>query len=396
MEDSKLEFAPVSVQFLRSLQEATVVSPCGVDGTFYIVRRRRKLAPREPQGLFVDSAEQKVSDVFPCTSIATPLPIFVPDLVSETNSLCFHGQRSVQRIATGRGNPLNKGRSYNVCDQHKVCSFFKWSDDISSVTVEACQPQNIADVTLVDQMEAWDGVEQGSTKWLALRQGRLTASNFGCVTGTSAFGSQREYIRQVVYKIQQTGKPLSYGSCNEGAAYSAFQKFVSENCESEHYLEEKGIWISKKFPFLGSSPDGIFYLVKDVVQQGEIFEIVRCFRYLLEIKTPWKLRHLSAIDGDSFYPLCETPDGRKGCVPPHYYDQIIGNCNLIGLRGCFFLVATPVGYQITYVPNDEKSQDYWNARVLPKLDRFHHTVQSTLSQVVSQGSIPGFLPDELA
>ena len=386
-----MQYAPISGQFLSILGDAVVLSDCKDTGTFLVARRRPCfVAPKEKSNLFVDNLVSDVTpgSTFPCETVTATLDLSIPSALGESNTLCLHGCATHQRAATGRGNPLNKGRLYHACRQQRSCSFFKWSEDASNVKISDSKCLPTTDLSCLAQLDAWNGVAQGSPNWLVLRQGRLTASCFGCVTGTSPFSSPREYLRQLIWKTTQSSVPMSYGSCNEHIAFEAFEKFLLGNCTKTYHLEEKGIWINGCNQFLGSSPDGILYVVDQVVDRSETFEIVQCCRYLLEIKTPWKMR--SRCDGDPFYPPCTTPDDKNGFIPLHYYDQIVGNCNLIGLRGCFFMVASPSGYQVSYTPNDASARNYWIKRVLPELVSFNSRLWAT----ATNSSTPGFLPDE--
>lgn len=54
----------------------------------------------------------------------------------------------------------------------------------------------------------------------------------------------------------------------------------------------------------------------------------RCRRSLLEIKTPYKLRN--RMHGGDFYPSHRQRNGQKNHIPGSYYDQVMGNCFLMG------------------------------------------------------------------
>jgi hypothetical protein len=100
-------------------------------------------------------------------------------------------------------------------------------------------------------------------------------------------------------------------------------------------VEHTGLWVWRKYPQFGGSPDGI---VHDA--DGR--------RYLLEIKCPARKR----LYGD---------------IPVYYLCQIYANMAMMNLSACFFVVYTPYQTQIQVFSFNAA---YWD-KILTKLLAFH-------------------------
>lgn len=234
-----------------------------------------------------------------------------------------------------------------------------------------------------------------------MRACRITASNFGSVHRTNSFSGPNDLLRQILWPQSYDSVPMRYGSLNEAVALARFSEFLTVHAESPDlpiFIDTPGIWINKSYPFLGGSPDGVVYETLDsypMPAPGGGATFYRCRRSLLEIKTPFKLRKRER--GGDFYPRHRQRNGVTNCVPGSYYDQIMGNCHIMGLSQVFFAVLAPTGLQIQKIPYDglyvtqhllPSLVDFWCNQVVPAF--------AERDRLGPDGVYIGWLPEESA
>ena len=380
--------APISDEFIQSLGPGAhfVQFLHGSPFQFAVCRPIANLCALHP---FINDVLNYRFGPFPTHShqqcYDMPLPVPVREYKDGDNIVCLHGQAC--RIQCVKNNKSrNFGRRYVRCQQTPCCSFFRWLDELQDGTQGMLTLQDkyldaVSCPTIPQQLKLWKCLQQGSTEWLDARRGRVTASNFGTVNGTNPYNSKHDYLRTMLWDIQCTGMAMKWGSCHEELAYSILKKLLSS---PRVWFETNGIWIAENYPYLGASPDGIIYVVESAQRIDAEFEVLICNRFLIEIKVPWCLRQ--RVVGESFYAENDIPDtDHKASIPLYYYDQINGNCNLIGLRGCFFFVLSPTGWHLTYLPNDVC---YWEKKLQPVLTTFYCDMVQPSIQQQQAGELP--------
>ena len=402
-----LRHPPVSEAFLRHLGHAEFLDWCG-QGVFTVLRKRSVGVTRAPTTPFYASClKPPDKDDYITLTINKDVVLTEPATVSEplkhTDTVyahCLHGVVAKECMVRRTDSP-NRGKMFFTCALHPACKFFRWKDDLvkgvfSDVSVSSGtegHPVTSKAYTLsrLQQVAAWYTTAQGSPEWLKLRFGRITASNFGTITGTNTYSSPDDYLRSLLCETCFDGVAMRWGSINEHVASRLFQEFIADQVGADSVLvEDRGIWIPADLPYVGGSPDGIVYQVECIEEANDEFEVLRCSRCLLEIKTPWKVRDRKV--GEPFYPRIEVPSdsGRYGCISAYYYDQINGNCGLMGLKGTYFVVLTRSGFQVTYVPFEEV---YWSEMLRPKLERFYSDRVQPSQEVQLNGALEtGMVP----
>lgn len=169
------------------------------------------------------------------------------------------------------------------------------------------------------------------------------------------------------------------GIINEKIALRCFSEFLTTH--SPHHdlpilIEEPGIWISADRPHLAGSPDGVCNECIAVTPMDGGGVVYHCCRSLIEIKTPFKLRHREP--NGEFYPLTKQHNQRCCRIPASYYDQIMGNMWMMGLSQCYFVVLTPSGFQVIVEPLDV---EYCTHRLVPTLDGFFRGTSESTAQI---------------
>lgn len=199
--------------------------------------------------------------------------------------LCMHGKATLKRTVMRKDSP-NIGRTFFVCmctvSEGGNCGFFRWGDELNQysslrlrtpLTAEDVKRETKS-VEASTQLEAWNGVHQGTERWLHLRACRITASNFGSVHRTNTFCSPTDLLRNILWPTNLDSVAMRYGtdqcvtpttlgckrSVNEKCALWRFSEWLSQHSDRPDlptYIDEPGIWLSAEYPFLAGSPDGV-------------------------------------------------------------------------------------------------------------------------------------------
>lgn len=148
-------------------------------------------------------------------------------------------------------------------------------------------------------MKVIRGVEQGSAEWLALRAGRVTASNFGKVLAGGQGKTRRAYMLQLIAE-RLTGEPaesysnaaMEWGTQTEPQARAVYELVTGQNVEQ--------VTITLEGDHIAASPDGL-------VGEGGI-----------EIKCPTTSTHLEYL--------------LSGELPSQYRPQV---------QGCMWVHGAP-------------------------------------------------------
>ena len=160
--------------------------------------------------------------------------------------------------------------------------------------------------------------------WFTARKGRLTASRFAQVA------KRREVDDMFLYKIFQrsfnaTSSASDHGIRNEIHAKDAYVRKFNHT----RHIHECGFVVNDSYKFLGATPDG-------KVCDGSICGI-------LEIKCPFKARHMSIREAVASFPnfVLRDFDGVIG-IKPWYdeYKQVQGQLMVTGAEFCDFIVYT--------------------------------------------------------
>lgn len=182
-------------------------------------------------------------------------------------------------------------------------------------------------------------IPQGSTEWLTLRKGKITMSMIGAILGYSKFTSPEEAARIIKGELEVEITPaMKHGTLLEPEARRWY--------ENKHQLTvtEIGLAISKDYPWLGASSDG---LVDDC----------GC----IEIKCPLQM----------YGPLTNFTPGTKGFnhIWPTHYAQMQGQMAILERQWCDYVVYCPTE-KLVFEQRIPFNPAWWNS-VLPRLIEFY-------------------------
>lgn len=194
-------------------------------------------------------------------------------------------------------------------------------------------------------------LQSESGEWLELRRNMLTASNFGKIVKRKPTNTCKNLVKNLLYKpnIDHVSS-ISHGKKYEKVALEqlAIMKNINvENC---------GLFIDEKYPFLGATPDGI---TSDM---------------LIEIKcpiAPFKIGIEEAIRQNKMHFYKKN---KKGQVQINnnsdWYFQVQGQLHICKKKQCLFGIW--YGDNKIKIEMIEKDDKFWADVMEPKLLKFYH------------------------
>ena len=195
----------------------------------------------------------------------------------------------------------------------------------------------------INNLEKATQLQSKCKLWSIHRAGRITASNFKSAVRTNPNQPSVSLIKRICYPQQHvfTNSATRWGCEHEATAVDEFFNWFSLDHDDPELLS-CGFVISKKFPFLGASPDGI----------------VTCSchgKYLIEVKCPHRCSNKSlqeAVQESSFY--LKDKEGILALDNSHsYYYQVQCQLGVTGMDKGFFIVWTPDKLHIEEIQADQ-------------------------------------------
>ena len=122
-------------------------------------------------------------------------------------------------------------------------------------------------------------LQSSNEKWVAERWGRITASDSKVVNnmgknyfrGKLLFNQWSNYIKRKLWSVDRVlTVDMMYGITEEPAARKMYSQVKNVN------VVESGLWVNKKYPHLGASPDGL------IIKDNKLFGIIeiKCLKIL--------------------------------------------------------------------------------------------------------------------
>ena len=178
--------------------------------------------------------------------------------------------------------------------------------------------------------------EQKSEEWFNIRKNKITGSKFGDII-YQKFNNHENLSKMIKGELEPSFNEIQIqnmknGIENEPIARKKYEEL--NNCK----VKEIGILISKKYNFLGFSPDGL------VGNDG-----------MIEIKCPYKI----------YYPLL-----KEGKIWDSHIAQIQGGLFLCKRKWCDYVVYGHSNQEI-YIKKIYYDEKYCNEILLPSLLNFY-------------------------
>ena len=187
-----------------------------------------------------------------------------------------------------------------------------------------------------------------SNLWFTYRAGRVTASRMKSVCHTDPAYPSQALIKGIVYpEVHRfTSTATTWGFKHEKHARDYYCKLMVGS-HSAFEVNEAGLSLSTKWPFLGASPDGVV-------------NCHCCGKGVLEIKCPFCHRNDSILESSHDRKFCLHNNSQNSLVldPTHsYYYQVQTQIFVCGVEYCDFVVCT--------FPEDQQQPDIHIERVYP-------------------------------
>ncbi|KAK0151911.1 hypothetical protein N1851_006715 [Merluccius polli] len=125
---------------------------------------------------------------------------------------------------------------------------------------ELCQDFQLEELNLsqVQSVERATRSQSASSIWFRQRAGRITASKLKQVLKTNPQQPSKSLIKAICYpeEFRFTTAATSYGCKHEAQARGAYEKLIGRE-HAGFSCMDSGLWLNPKWPYMGSSPDGI-------------------------------------------------------------------------------------------------------------------------------------------
>ncbi|CAK1594368.1 unnamed protein product [Parnassius mnemosyne] len=228
--------------------------------------------------------------------------------------------------------------------------------DMTSLEYNQCKEEFLKNLPSAEedrrQIEKSTILQRDSSEWLELRRKLLTASNFAKVVNRRQNTSVRNLVKNIIYPKNLSNVPsLKHGIEHE--AIAAEQIASQLNIK----IEPCGLFIDKKFPFLGATPDGI-------VGTDTIIEIkcpITAFKTSLD----------EAINNKKVLFWRKTKNGLVINKKHPWYIQVQGQLHITDRRKCIFGVWSGCDKDIKF-EIIERDDQYWE-QMEAKLENFYIT-----------------------
>lgn len=240
------------------------------------------------------------------------------------------------------------------------------SDECKTTFLEFMSKLNV-NMDIVDNLEVGTRGQSLNKNWVDARTVLITASNMGNVCKRkktepdSLVKSLRGYNPP-----PSTVKSLQHGRKYERQAVKDYRKKHSQFCGGNVEIQDRGLVVNPKFPYLGASVDGLVTCDK-------------CGTGIVEVKCPygsdsgettepWRsMLPLDCAKDPTFF--CDVVDNDLKLKPTHnYMYQIQGQMAICEQRWTDFVVWTKKGLNFQRIESQDK---FWEENMLPLLRKFY-------------------------
>ena len=211
-----------------------------------------------------------------------------------------------------------------------------------------------------DKMEKATRGQASNSNWTMLHTHIVTTSRFGSIAKQRPTTPPDNLLKQMRGYITLSPhiQSLSWGRRKESKAIREYGVEHHKQCGPCVMVENRGLFVNPKYPFLGTSIDGLIKCQK-------------CGWGILEIKCPWSIRNLTPEDGldvPKYEYCCEMKDGQLKLKQNHnYMYQVQGGMALYEVDWADFVIWTRKGLHVERINFDKHM---W-LEMLPKLEVFY-------------------------
>jgi hypothetical protein len=284
---------------------------------------------------------------------------------------CCHHGRPARRATVKAGNAKgNAGRHYFTCGHpaySQKCDFFLFEDEMdcvvpfSWIAPDPARPteSDVRGMLAVDdeaRMHFWDGVQQCTDAWYALRRRPwATASSIGYLLDNTKVEGLT--IKKVFVTDSEHGTTATrHGHEKEGAAIDLVRAYLEANCVDAELrisvVASYGTWVSAD-GMVAVSPDGVLFVYR---QRGT--EVDPPHAVLgIECKAPYSSRDVHPSKAKFLYPAEAVSATTRAPCSKVYFAQVQTQMHELGLQGALFVVVSKQLASISLLLYDQEWGD---------------------------------------
>lgn len=221
--------------------------------------------------------------------------------------------------------------------------------------------------------------QSANANWTTIRSFLLTSSNFGHICKRRLETPPDNLVKALrgYVPIPPHVKSILHGRKWESEARREYGRHHIKNCGNHLEITTTGLVVNPKWPYLGTSVDGIV-------------KCHRCGPLVLEIKCPYGRkgqlwRHMKVEEIAKNSAFCSAiEDGKVNLKKSHlYYYQIMGQMAIHEIFWADFVIWTSKGVHVERIPFD---QGFWSNMTI-KLENFYKTgmIPEIISDRVRRG-----------
>ncbi|CAD0205888.1 unnamed protein product [Chrysodeixis includens] len=230
--------------------------------------------------------------------------------------------------------------------------------------------ENLKNVTADrEHIERSTILQRDSSEWLEIRKKIITASNFGPICKRKPTRDTSALVKNLLYKKNLSNVvSIAHGIENEKQALQQIEQ--QENIK----IDPCGLFIDKKYYFIGATPDGLVGLDKVVEVKCSLIATKEGLQKSLENNKIQIIRYNKKS---------KTFSINKNC---NWFYQIQGQLHVTGRDVCIFglWVSQTEPVYIKYITRDDQ---FWSEKMEPKLTQFY--LKSLLIELVDPRHVRG-------
>ncbi len=197
---------------------------------------------------------------------------------------------------------------------------------------------------------------QGTSKWLDARKGRLTASNFGSALGLTPYTSPEE-IADNILGTNKVEKEVNYNMIRGTKLEPLVRDWYAKTKNKK--VEQIGLAVPIWDMRIGASPDGI------ILEENGMIEI-KCPNKMYDLLSEHIGKLNNGFTHDKFY---------HSHIYDSHYCQMQGCMKILEKDWCDYIVYDDTSKKI-YTERIYYNENYWNNTLYPGITKFLNMVDS--------------------
>ncbi|KAL4100677.1 hypothetical protein QTP88_020948 [Uroleucon formosanum] len=244
----------------------------------------------------------------------------------QTTKICKTNRKLIYEPSSRRVTKVSlpADKDYGNCEENICKELDIDENDYEKLKLEFMKNKIIKNSDEIKLIEKSTKLQSECELWHKERRIRLTASNFGTTCKLRPAMSRANTIKSMLYKTFCGNEHTIYGIECEPFAKTEFQKLTGLK------IQESGLFIYERLPFLAASPDGLLY------DNG-----------IVEIKCPSTIKQLTPKEaigtGKLKFATIDNQGNLQFKKSDKYYFQVMGQLQITQRLFCYFIIWSPKG-----------------------------------------------------